>query len=78
MNEGNGQACPTIRVAVPTAAASPVNRAELVNETLDLTFAVQAVLPPGATLVGDMEARAIGAPRSVVTVDGHSKYGAWQ
>lgn len=78
INAGNGSAYPTIRIAGPPTGSPPVTRIELVNDTFDVTFVVEAVLPPNATLVGDMEARATGAPRSVVTIDGQSKYGAWQ
>lgn len=77
INEGNGRAYPTIRIEGP-ASGEPVTRVELVNQTNDVSMVVQAVLPRGSTLVGDMEARATGAPRSVVTIDGQSKYGAWQ
>lgn len=78
INAGNGNAYPTITIAGPPDGSPPVTRVELVNNTFDVTFVVEALLPPNSTLVGDMEARAIGAPRSVVTIDGQSKYGAWQ
>jgi hypothetical protein len=77
INEGNGWVYPVIRIAGP-ATGDPVSRIELINQTSDQAFVVQAILPANATLVGDMEARATGAPRSVVTIDGQSKYGAWQ
>jgi hypothetical protein len=75
-NLGNGAAYPLIRVAGPTSG-EPVTRVELRNTTNGSVFAVEAVLPRGATLTGDMEARATGANRSPVTIDGTSKYGAW-
>lgn len=77
VNLGNGPAYPLIRVSGPTEG-EPVSRVEVANTTNDQTFAVAAILPRGATLRGDMEARATGAPRSVVTIDGQTKYGAWQ
>lgn len=77
VNLGNGPAYPLIRISGP-AFGEPVTRVELVNATNDVIFGVSAVLPTGATLVGDMEARATGANRSVVTIGGQTKYGAWQ
>lgn len=77
INAGNGFAYPLIRIDGPTSGP-PVTRVELINTTYDVSFVVESVLPFGSTLVGDMEARATGAPRSVVTVDSQSKYGAWQ
>lgn len=77
VNAGNGFAYPSIQITGPTSGP-PVTRIELVNTTNDVSFVVQAVLPKGTVLVGDMEARATGAPRSVVTIDHQTKYGAWQ
>lgn len=77
LNEGNGFAYPTVRITGPTSGP-PVTRIELTNITADIAFVIQAVLPRGSTLVGDMDARATGAARSVVTIDGVSKYGSWQ
>lgn len=77
INQGNSFAYPLIRVNGPTTGPA-ITRFELINNTYDVSFVVQSVLPNGSVLVGDMEARAIGAPRSVVTIDGQTKYGAWQ
>lgn len=77
LNEGNGAAYPLIRIAGPPLGSEPVTRVELVNQSGDVSFVVETVLPAGSTLVGDMEARATGAARSVVTVDGQPKYGGW-
>lgn len=74
INQGNGMAYPNIRISGTQA----VSRIELVNASYDLSFVVQAQVPATSTLIGDMEARATGAARSVVTIDGQSKYGAWQ
>lgn len=76
INEGNGRVYPVIRILGPPTG-DPVTRIELINQTTDQAFVVQAILPANSTLVGDMEARATGAPRSVITIDGQSKYGAW-
>lgn len=76
-NQGNGPAYPMIRITGP-ATGVPVSRVWLVNISTDVTFDVASVLPPGSTLLGDMAARATGAPRSIVTIDGQSKYGSWQ
>jgi hypothetical protein len=77
INLGNSPAYPIIRINGPTSGAD-VTRVELRNETTDTVFDVTTTLATGSTLVGDMPARATGAPRSIVTVDGASKYGAWQ
>lgn len=76
-NIGNGRAYPLIRINGPSSG-EPVTRIELVNATANVSFDVAATLPANATLVGDMEARVTAAPRSVVTLDGQTKYGAWQ
>lgn len=74
INAGNGAAFPYIRVSGTQA----ITRVEVNNANTDINFVVEAALSAGSTLGGDMEARAIGAARSVVTIDGTSKYGAWQ
>jgi hypothetical protein len=76
-NAGDIPAHPKITIAVPTTGQT-LSRVELVNESGLITFHVQMAMPPGATLVGDMEARVTGAPRSTITLDGQSKYGSWQ
>lgn len=76
-NDGNVAAYPVITIRGPSSGPA-VNRVELVNETGLVTFDAQLTLPKGSTLTGDMNARIIGAPRSVVTLDGQSKYGSWQ
>lgn len=77
INAGNGAASPLIRVLGPTSA-DLLRRVELVNRTQDVSFTVAAVVARGSQLIGDMEARATGAPRSVITIDEQAKYGAWQ
>lgn len=76
-NSGNIAAHPVITITGPTSGP-PVSKIELVNETSLLAFSAELVLAKGSTLVGDMQARITGAPRSVVTLDGQSKYGSWQ
>lgn len=77
VNAGDIPAYPRITIVGPKTGAA-VNRVELVNETGLVTFDVQLTLPPRSVLVGDMEARVTGAPRSSITMDGQSKYGSWQ
>lgn len=77
VNVGNSFAYPKIRIDGPSSG-SPVTRIELVNASYDVRFVFEGALTKGSTLIGDMEARATGAPRSVVTIDGQSKYAAWQ
>lgn len=75
-NDGNGFALPRIEVTGPVTG-SPVTRVELVNLTTGDGFEVETALPAGSLLIGDMHARATGARRPAVTLDGQSKYGAW-
>ncbi|MFC5996958.1 hypothetical protein ACFQE5_22360 [Pseudonocardia hispaniensis] len=77
VNLGNIAAYPVITIEGPTSGP-PVSRIELVNVSALVTFDVQVTLPSGSVLVGDMDARVTGAPRSIVTLDGQSKYGSWQ
>lgn len=77
VNLGNSAAYPVITINGPSSGP-PVSRVELVNESGLVTFDVQLTLPTGSVLVGDMDARVTGAPRSIVTLDGQSKYGSWQ
>lgn len=76
VNIGNSAAYPVITVVGPEWGA--VSKVSLVNETALVSFEATLALNPGATLVADMDARITGAPRSVLTLDGQSKYGAWQ
>jgi len=76
INEGNAPAYPVITIHGPSSGV-PVSRVELVNETGLVTFSAELVLPKGSTLVADMDARITGAPRSVITLDGQTRYGAW-
>lgn len=75
-NAGNAPAYPVITITGPTTGPA-VTRVELVNQTALTTFGVSLTLPARSVLVGDMEARITGAPRSVLTLDSQSKYGAW-
>lgn len=77
VNEGNVAAYPVITINGPTSGPA-VTQVQLVNTTALVTFAVSLTLAAGSTLVGDMDARITGAPRSIITVDGQSKYGSWQ
>ena len=76
-NEGDIPAYPVITIMGPSSGP-PVNRVELVNNTGLVSFDVQLTLPFRTVLVGDMDARVTGAPRSSVTLDGVPKYGSWQ
>lgn len=76
INTGNARAYPTIRI--DNRGTVDVTAIQLVNVTANVSFEIAAVLPPGGQLVGDMPARVTAAPRSVVTLDGQSRYGSWQ
>ncbi|HST77289.1 MAG TPA: hypothetical protein VLN58_02250 [Verrucomicrobiae bacterium] len=75
-NVGNIAAYPVITVYGPTSGPT-VSRVTLTNITSQVAFDVSLNIPKGSTLVGDMQSRITGAPRSVITLDGQSKYGAW-
>lgn len=77
INVGSDWAFPIIRIDGPTSGAA-ATRVVVTNVTTAGKFDVVAVLQAGSGLVGDMQARITGAPVSVVTIDGTSKYGAWQ
>lgn len=76
VNEGNGRAYPVIRIT--NHASYTVTAARVVNATADCAFEILGSIAPGAQVVGDMPARVTQAPRSVVTMQGQSVYGAWQ
>lgn len=76
-NEGNAPAYPLITVIGPTSGP-PVSRVTLINSTGLVTFDVSLTLPSKSVLAGDMQSRVTGAPKSVITLDGVSRYGAWQ
>lgn len=76
-NLGNSAAYPVITISGASNGVT-VSRVELVNASALVSFDVQLTLLRGSTLVGDMDARITGAPRSIVTLDGQSKYGSWQ
>lgn len=76
-NDGDLPAYPLITVVTRSSSVA-VQRVQLVNTTGLVTFDVQLTIPPRSTLIGDMAARATGAQRSVITLDGTSKYGSWQ
>lgn len=77
VNEGNVPAYPIITITGPSSGPA-ITQVQLVNTTALVTFAVSLTLATGSTLVGDMDARITGAPRSIITLDGQSKYGSWQ
>lgn len=76
-NLGNIDAYPVITIQGPTTGL-PVTSVQISNRSTLGTFKLELVLPTGSTVVADMEARVTGAPRSVITLDGEPRYGAWQ
>lgn len=76
-NIGNSPAYPVITIDGPSNDI-PVTKIQLVNDTALVNFELQLILQKGSTVVADMDARITGAPRSIITLDGQSKYGAWQ
>ena len=76
-NLGNANAYPVIRVTGPTTGAD-VTAVQLYNASVDVSFEVEVLLQARAELLGDMRARVSGTGQSVITLNGQSKYGAWQ
>lgn len=76
-NIGNSAAYPVITITGASNGVT-VSRIELVNQTGLVTFDVILTLLKGSVLIGDMDGRITGAPRSPITLDGQSKYGSWQ
>lgn len=76
VNMGSGYAYPVIRINGPVSGSA--TRVTLTNVTSHDTFDVVAVLGSGQELVGDMRSRVAGLAVSPVTIDGVTKYGAWQ
>lgn len=77
INSGDANAYPLIRI-VGAPSGTPLTRIELVNNTAGVSFDVLTTIPSNSLLIGDMDARITSAPRSVITLDGQTKYGAWQ
>jgi hypothetical protein len=77
INDGNERSYPLIRVVGPTSGVD-VSRIVLVNATANVAFDVSTALQKNAELLGDMHTRITGGRTSVVTLNGASKYGAWQ
>lgn len=78
INIGNSPAYPKITVVGPPSG-DPVTRIQLVNETGLVNFEAELMLLPKSVLEADMDARIRGsAAVSPITLDGQSKYGAWQ
>lgn len=76
-NLGSVAAYPLIEIFGPTSGP-PVSRVTVTNQSALVAFDVKLTLQAGSVLTGDMDALVTGAPRSIVTLDGQSKYGAWQ
>jgi hypothetical protein len=77
INSGNARAYPRISIIGPSSGVD-VSRVTLVNATADVSFDVATTLQAKAEIVGDMRARVVGGRTSVVTLNGVTKYGAWQ
>lgn len=76
-NIGNVDAYPVITIQGPDTN-TPVTNIQINNKSTLGAFNLQLVLPRGSTMIADMEARVTGAQRSVITLDGEPRYGAWQ
>lgn len=78
INEGNSEAYPLIQIKGPSNGV-PVTRVNLVNVNGLYTFDVRLQIPSAASLLeGDMEAAVTSSGKSIITLDGQTKYGAWQ
>lgn len=78
VNIGNSPAYPRITIIGPPTGDPPVTRLQLVNETALVNHEAELMLLPGSVYVADMDARIRGLATSPITVDGQTKYGAWQ
>lgn len=76
-NAGNARAYPHIFIDGPTSGPD-VTRVSLFNASANVAFDVATTLQSSDELIGDMRSRVTGGRTSVVTVNGASKYGAWQ
>lgn len=77
-NEGNVAAYPVIIITGPTSGP-PLTRVTLTNQTTLVSFDVILTVPTRSVLIGDMQARIVGtAGKSPITLDGQTRYGAWQ
>jgi hypothetical protein len=76
-NEGNISAYPVITIDGPTSGP-PVSRVQITNHSSQVIFDVQLTLSKDSQLVGDMHSYIVGSGRSVITLDGQSRYGAWE
>jgi len=77
INAGNARAYPRISITGPSSGPD-VTRVTLVNATADVSFDVVTTLQRSAEIVGDMRTRIVGGKTSVVTLNGVTKYAAWQ
>lgn len=78
INEGNSEAYPLIRIKGPSNGV-PVTRVALINVNGLYTFDVRLQIPSASSLLeGDMEAAVTSSGKSIITLDGQTKYGAWQ
>lgn len=76
-NLGNIDAYPVITIKGPTSG-EPVTRVLITNHSTLGTFTLEVTLPVGGVIIADMWARVTSQPVSIVTLDGQSRYGAWQ
>ena len=79
VNIGNSAAYPIITIEGPPASYGiPVRAIQIANITALVNFEAELVLNPGSILEADMDARITGVPKSIITLDGQTKYGSWQ
>lgn len=76
-NLGNVDAYPLITIVGPTSGP-PVTSVNIINHSTLSTFTINLTLPTGSTLLADMVARVTGARKSIITLDGQTRYGSWQ
>jgi hypothetical protein len=76
-NLGNIDAYPVVTIQGPTSGL-PVTAIQINNRSTLGALKLELVLPIGGVVVADMVARITAAPRSVITLDGQPRYGAWQ
>lgn len=78
-NIGNIDAYPVVTIqGPPSSYPFPVTSIQITNKSTLTALNLELILQTGGTIVADMESRVTGSARSVITLDGQPRYGAWQ
>lgn len=75
-NAGNADAYPVIQFYGPVTGS--VTGVQLSNTSTGQTLNIDATIETGQILTADMDAAATSANRSIITLDGTTRYGDWR